>query len=448
MFLKLKFKNMKKILGFFLLNFLFYSNCLSQTGWFSVVSGTTNYLTSIFFVNNQTGWFSGTDGLIKKTTDGGYTWIPQTVPTTNNLWTLFFFNANTGWAGGGYYDINSFGMNIIIKTTNGGENWFTQINDTVFANYFTQSIYFPNSNTGYAGNEGSSGFSITGIIKKTTNGGLNWTTLGGSSPSKKIIFKNDNTAWSISNYWDDVGGSKGRIYKTTNGGINWIESLLINLWNFHDIFFINTNTGITTGMERLTYVSRYFKTTDAGNNWFEIYSGTNYASHLHFVNEFTGWVCGSNISKTTDGGYNWLNQTPGQSYSLNGITFSDSLNGWCVGSGGKILKTTTGGTTFIRKVENTVTDFKLFQNYPNPFNPSTIIRFSIPENKTLKIGNGITTLKVYNTLGKEVATLVNEKLQPGTYEVKFDGSKLPSGIYFYRFESNSLNDRKKMVLLK
>ena len=86
-------------------------------------------------------------------------------------------------------------------------------------------------------------------------------------------------------------------------------------------------------------------------------------------------------------------------------------------------------------------EFRLSQNYPNPFNPSTIIRFSMPE-------ESFVTIKVFNTLGEEITTLINENIIAGDYEVEFDASKLPSGIYFYKLQSESFIEAKKMVLLR
>ena len=87
------------------------------------------------------------------------------------------------------------------------------------------------------------------------------------------------------------------------------------------------------------------------------------------------------------------------------------------------------------------TRFELAQNYPNPFNPSTKIRFTIPE-------AGLVTLKVYNLLGEEVATLLNEEQTTGVYEVTFDARQLSSGIYFYTINSGDFVASKKMILLK
>ncbi len=85
--------------------------------------------------------------------------------------------------------------------------------------------------------------------------------------------------------------------------------------------------------------------------------------------------------------------------------------------------------------------FLLNQNYPNPFNPNTKIKFSIPQQTFV-------TLKVYDLLGREVTTLVNEEKQTGNYQIEFDGSALPSGVYFYQLKANEFVETKKMILLR
>ncbi len=103
----------------------------------------------------------------------------------------------------------------------------------------------------------------------------------------------------------------------------------------------------------------------------------------------------------------------------------------------------------VEEQQNLPINFSLSQNYPNPFNPTTTITYSIPQAVFV-------ILKVYDLLGREVATIVNEEKQPGKYEVRFDGINLPSGIYFYRLQSGDLSLRsghgfsetKKLILLK
>jgi hypothetical protein len=102
-----------------------------------------------------------------------------------------------------------------------------------------------------------------------------------------------------------------------------------------------------------------------------------------------------------------------------------------------------GDTTILDvKLENSIpAKFKLYQNYPNPFNPSTTIRYQIPE-------DGMVTLKVYDILGSEIKTLVNDFKTKGCYEVAFDASNFASGLYIYEIQSGDYKASKKMTLLK
>ncbi|MFH1195789.1 MAG: right-handed parallel beta-helix repeat-containing protein [bacterium] len=113
--------------------------------------------------------------------------------------------------------------------------------------------------------------------------------------------------------------------------------------------------------------------------------------------------------------------------------------------------------TGIESDNHSVQNFELFQNYPNPFNPITTIKYSISPNLPLspfiKGGSGeaegdLVTLIVYDILGNEVATLVNETKEPGVYQVEFDGGRLPSGVYFYKLTAGSFSSIKKLLLLK
>jgi hypothetical protein len=106
-----------------------------------------------------------------------------------------------------------------------------------------------------------------------------------------------------------------------------------------------------------------------------------------------------------------------------------------------VIKYSQSIPTGIEQISEIPEKFNLEQNYPNPFNPSTTISFSIPS-------SAFTSLKVYDMLGNEVTTLVNEEKQSGTYEVKFDAASLSSGIYFYTLKAGSFSQTKKMILMK
>lgn len=114
----------------------------------------------------------------------------------------------------------------------------------------------------------------------------------------------------------------------------------------------------------------------------------------------------------------------------------------CFNHGKAAIQMFTRGLTGVEPVNSLIpTGYVLSQNYPNPFNPSTEIQFSIPK-------AGLSTLKVYDVLGKEVATLVNEYLNPGTFKTTLDGSRLSSGTYVYRLTSGGSSITKKMLLMK
>lgn len=123
-------------------------------------------------------------------------------------------------------------------------------------------------------------------------------------------------------------------------------------------------------------------------------------------------------------------------YNLNGCVIDGTVYG------------DTGFIVGINNVNNEIpNEFSLSQNYPNPFNPVTKIKFSIPQNETTH-GAISTRLIIYDALGKEAAILVNQQLQPGTYEADWDASAYPSGVYYYKLESGSFTETKKMVFIK
>ena len=101
----------------------------------------------------------------------------------------------------------------------------------------------------------------------------------------------------------------------------------------------------------------------------------------------------------------------------------------------------TAATTSVKVTAHQPVGFELDQNYPNPFNPSTTIEFSIPQ-------QSFVTLKVYDLLGREVASLVNKELQSGSYKTQFNASNLASGVYLYRLNADGFIQTKKLMLMK
>ena len=121
----------------------------------------------------------------------------------------------------------------------------------------------------------------------------------------------------------------------------------------------------------------------------------------------------------------------------------DSGFGYAVGELGLIMKYYDDSVTFNSPVSGLLNpdNFYLYQNFPNPFNPTTKISWQSPVSSWQ-------TLKIFDLLGNEVKTLVNEYRPAGEYETEFDGTRLPSGVYFYQLRAGSYLETKKMVLLK
>ena len=147
---------------------------------------------------------------------------------------------------------------------------------------------------------------------------------------------------------------------------------------------------------------------------------------------------GTNWGLATNGGANDNEGGVGADKTLKMHKFTSS--GTVVDTFG-IVHTTILTPDGIEKLDELPTVFALAQNYPNPFNPETSIRFSVPQ-------ESFVTVKVFNTLGEEVMTLVNEAKTAGTYNVSFNAKNLTSGIYFYSIKANDFTSTKKMILMK
>lgn len=404
--------------------------------WVEQNSTSTFYLSAVHFLNENTGLIGSAaplpinnnfvGGEILRTTNGGANWQRVLLDSNLRVKSFYFFDNNTGFAVGGSYASSG----KLLKTTDAGLNW------NVIINYFTPgythfyNIYFANTLTGYLS-------SYNGIFR-TVNGGNNWDLLFfvADGPSdylsyKKIHFFDVNTGILLSD--------SGKIYKTSNAGINWQVFYLTSHITFRDITFINNLTGFAVGLE-----GRMIKTTDQGNSWQEVSAGTSESLYsIRFPNSLIGYISkDKGIIKTTDGGNSWQEVLQQGNDTLFSEYFINPDVGYVAGTKGRVFKTTTGGVIGINQISGEVpTEFLLLQNYPNPFNPNTNIKFAIP-----KLAN--VRLAVYDMLGREVESLVNQQLTHGIYEVNWNAAKFSSGIYMYRLVTNDFNMVKKMSLIK
>lgn len=223
--------------------------------------------------------------------------------------------------------------------------------------------------------------------------------------------------------------------------------------NDWDPFYQNTTTG---GITLASWTNGY---VDASTSeaWYADVVGVRNATNLFkcaYTQDVTVSVPGAYYAGWN--GTSWTSPAPTQTndlpvdntfgktragYKLGGG--DDCMSIWCGASGvgvfaSRLCQTTLGIGNNNNEMPH---EYKLAQNYPNPFNPSTIINFSIPK-------SGLVKLVVYDILGREVTTLLNEAKVAGNYSVTFDASKIPSGVYFYKLTSGSFVSTKKMALVK
>ncbi len=417
---------MKKII----FKLLIFSNILlfakfsyTQSGWIKQYLGNSTIVT-IHFFNQNTGLAANYDGTLYKSTNGGINWISSS--DVYKIYSGYYFDESNfvlvgedihywGWVG---IYINGIRTDYILYPTN-----------LAFL-YFSTTDWI-NENTGYVAGSNWDMVGYTGKVVKTTNKGLNWTDAT-PTPSlfvNDIKFINSNTGYILDPY----------AKKTTNAGNNWVLCQSYSIGG-NSIAIANPDTMFIVG----SYGTIYFS-SNSGTNWISRSIGSSASLDcVNFFNGKTGWICGTGglVMRTTNAGINWNSQVSGTLVRLRTIQILNMNNLWIAGDSGVILHTTTGGLTFTKEYTKEIPlTFILKQNYPNPFNPVTKIEFDVSRTEFI-------VLRIFDVQGKEISTLVNEKLNPGKYSVDWNASAFPSGVYFYRLFTNSFSETKKMLLVK
>jgi len=233
------------------------------------------------------------------------------------------------------------------------------------------------------------------------------------------------------------------VFATTNYGANWIEvnnGLPPQTTIFSMVFLNNILFGTSTD-------GRVFKSVNNAGLWTPSDSGISFFyNEVHAINKFGNNLligCDDGIFLSTNQGDYWILQNIGLRFGtqIEKNALIQSGDYVFVAANNGVYRKPVGQVS-VQNISNVVSDkYKLEQNYPNPFNPVTKIRFEIPK-------SSFVNLVIYNASGREVATLVNQKLNSGIYEKTFDASSLTSGVYFYRITSESFMETKKMLLIK
>lgn len=414
----------------------------AQGTWERLDSPTDQNLNSVYFVDSLYGWAAGDSGIIIHTSNGGTDWVIQDSKSLNNIRDIYFLNQELGWAV--YWEVMNYPFGTyVLKTTNGGEDWISS--EFPEENIFSQCILYLDSLNGWMGGKPYP-------IKRTTNGGISWTdaVIDSSNFSTFPVFD-------IQFFNNDYGYASGGVidccgimWWTTNGGDNWqvIDTPFVALEPIYQLYVKDSLNvlGVGGDFESWGYGVGMMRTSDGGNIWDWQYIGVSGVGwDLDFRTDKEAWAPLGGEQKliySLDSGLTWLQIPSPDTTSIFKLTFPDSLHGIGVGNDGAIIRYKSDSSSeVINLTESTLIDFELYQNYPNPFNPSTTISYTIPE-------DGFVKLSVYNLLGQEVATIINNFQKADRYEVVFDANELSSGVYLYKIEAGSYSASRKFILMK
>ena len=426
---------------------VFFRSTDYGANWKIITPIPSTSLYTIHFSDVSNGYTSGYKGLILKTTDGGASWKPSYAYSgfvCTTVWGIFFVNANLG------YTAQSYGM--VAKTTNGGNSWEKVIPDTLSTSATWYAPFFLNETLGFVVGKVTN---TMDVIAKTTDGGQTWEKKTGliSGSWRGVAFYNDQKGI--------VVGEKLKAAFTTNGGTSWQLSTFTTIPvgystpHLKDVAYIDENTAIAVGD------SLVLKTTDGGATWNyvavpNLHEGLGGISYKKYANGNqgtlfaagmkTGGVRFAGFYSSTDLGVTWVNNVANVDINntLYDVSSTENQTAY-VSSSTSIVYSNVPIVGISDNNASAPDNYYLAQNYPNPFNPSTRISFSVPAE--LKSGQ-VSTLKVYDILGREVATLHNGPAEPGMHTVIFEANRLSSGIYICRFISGGYNKTIKMTLLK
>lgn len=399
----------------------------SGNNWFQSSNGinhstvsllSKDYDGNIYAVSVQAG--------LSSTTDNGENWeILSAMSTLNSL-----SASPNGYLFGG---IGSATTGVILRSSDSGHTW-----ERIYENYDDTTVIQVIVNF-----DASVYALIAHKLFKSTNNGDSWFHVEVASPNEfinKIIINNIGYLYvqSSSDYFRSSDNGETWVGLTsTPGGLN-----IFGISKSDEMYATASDSG-------------FYRSTDFGDIWNYIYKG-NGQTVRSFADNDLGYLFillpGAGILRSTDNGLSWQEINSGlEGISIYCLIITDD-DYLIASTGGKgvyrsVNKTTSVENSFV-ELPNTIL---LDQNYPNPFNPTTKIRYQVPQNSKV-------SLKVFDVLGKEIATLVDEYKSAGVYEVEFsakggstsdgDGSGLSSGIYFYQLNTGESVHTKKMILLK
>lgn len=409
---------MRQVIYFLLVSIIFQTQLSAQ--WQKVEQINSQFVYSALFTGDDC--FVGSDSLYISR-DRGLTWQSTTLNGHAIEVTALFKYDNKIFAG-------TYGNGVFISINNGlsWQNYNLGLSGfTLYAKKFVAS-----GDTIFYATDGG------GIYYLLSNSDT-WQSYNQNLPS--------NIAWTINdlvvtnNNFVASAGSSGYYYLRPKGSAQWIEKRMQTPQGI----FMTPNAFLSTG-DIVFSGSRFgiYKSLDEGNTFDSAGISAMDIAVVSFVKDDNRIYAGYTRSAGNDF-FVWYSDDLGNAWNIFAHEFQYLHHLYIYDQ--KIWAATNNGLWFNNldpsSVDpiNSLNGFNLYQNYPNPFNPSTTIQYSLSSSQFV-------TLKVYDVLGNEISTLIDEHKQAGFYEVSFNASSLPSGIYFYKLQFGSLIETKKMMLIK
>jgi hypothetical protein len=443
--------------------------------WQHLWNGLSNNNILSLAINSSNYIFAGTAAGVFLSTNNGTNWTQINTGLTSDIVNCLEVDSNddvfAGTAAGG-----------IFRSTNNGSSWMQVKNG--LTNTFINSLAINSGGYEFAGTTG-------GGIFLSTNNGINWTQINNGLTNAQSNLRTGTLTqnWSpylnvwvnvdlISYYYDSNNNLILRLYGLITPDERHLLSydpnnnLIEELWQN----VVSGNWRNTT-LRTHSYDNQNNLDTSLIQNWntqisewenagLSVYS---YDLYNNLIEEITmqwngsDWDNSQRFTYTYDGNHNksqylvehwqngsWTNYLKveytygtalNKSNNVQANLIEETKQQWNGAEWINVQKQTYSYIPTSVEADLTVTTYSLSQNYPNPFNPSTTIRWQMPEREFV-------TLKIYDVLGREVTTLVNEELTAGTHETVFDASGISSGVYFYQIKAEGFIETKKMILLR
>jgi hypothetical protein len=398
-----------------------YYSTNGGSNWTSVNWGLPNYCANSITASNG-NILTGTCGGIFRSTNAGTDWNNPTMHGDYDwadISALVFRGNNYVFAGdvNGYaYVSTDAGQNLTLKTQ-------IEKGASVSSFAFISSYVF-------AGTKPYASASVGGVYLSSDNGAT-W-----ASKSTGLPTTTNTNVSSLAVIGTNLFAGTGQgVFLSTNNGTNWTQ-VNNGLTGLYVYSLAVKGTELFAG----TIGQGVFHTTNNGANWTQTSLVKDVTSLIVVDTSLFAGTWSQGVYRMKNSDLSW------KSVGLPGVYVTsfaaDNGNLFAATMFNTVWKSTISALTDVKETSGKIpTEFVLSQNFPNPFNPTTTINYSVSKNSSV-------ILKVFNIMGKEVETLVNEQKTAGNYEVKFDAGKLSSGVYFYQLKSGDFISTKKLILLK